>query len=210
AERAAQMQQASLTLRGSARARTLLSPGPSVVSAIQVSEGALVPPGGSLVELDYSDHREVRFGLEAEDVSRVELAAQVQVSDLELPPNNKANATVRGVSNAVNEQTRLVDLFAALPAEAPFLLGQRVMGELALVGNAGLVTARSALLPVEDHLVVFTVVGGRAIAHPVRLGLETAQEVELLASDLKENDKVVVQGALVLQAGMRVHEKAPQ
>ena len=208
AQRAAQMQQASLTLRGSARARTLLSPGPSVVSAIQVSEGALVPAGASLVELDFSDHREVRFGLEAEDVSRVESSSLIDVSDLALPPANHVKATVRGISNAVNEQTRLVDMFAALPVDAPFLLGQRVTGQLELQGNAGLVVARSALLPVEDHLVVFTVVNGRAVQHPVRIGLETEREVELIAPDLAEHQQVVVQGALVLQDGMKVHVKA--
>lgn len=208
AQRAAQMQLASLTQRGSGRARTLLSPGPSIVSAVQVSEGALVPPGGTFVELDFSDHREVRFGLEAEDVSHIETASLVQVTDLELPPVNRVAATVRAVSNAVNDQTRLVDLFAALPIDAPFMLGQRVMGQLSIVGRPGLVIARSALLPVEDHLVVFTVANNQAVSHAVRLGLETAGEVELIASDLSENEPVVVQGALVLQSGMPVHVKA--
>lgn len=208
AQRAAQMQLSSLTLRGSGRARTLLSPGPSIVSAVQVSEGALVPAGGTLVELDFSDHREVRFGLEAEDVSQIETASLVQVSDLELPAANKVSATVRAVSNAVNDQTRLVDLFAALPVDAPFMLGQRVMGQLSIVGRPGLVVARSALLPVEDHLVVFTVTNNHAISHAVRLGLETESEVELIASDLTEDEQIVVQGALVLQSGMPVHVKA--
>ena len=209
AARSSDLQLQSLSVRGSAVARTLSATGPAVVSSIHVTPGAIVGAGSPLVDLDLRDHHEARFGIEVEDVRRVPLASLMVVSDLEIPPAVTVTATVRTVSDSVDAQTGLVDLFAALPPDATLLLGQHVTGSLTLSGAPALVTSRSAVLPVDDRLVVYTVVDGHAHAHVVRIGLETDTDVEIVTDDaLADGDAIVVRGAQVLEDGMQVSVEA--
>ena len=135
----------------------------------------------------------------------MQLAAPMEVRDLEIPPAVTETAAVRAVSDSVDPATGLVDLFAALPPDAVLLLGQHVRGTLPMAGSPTLVTLRSAVLPVDDHLVVFVVTDGHAHAHVVRIGLETDTEVELVSDDpLAAGDAIVVRGAQVLEDGMQV------
>ncbi len=211
AARSFDLQLQSLSVRGSAGARTMSATGPAVVAAIHVTPGAIVGAGSPLVDLDLRDHHEARFGIEVEDVRRVAVASTMEVSDLEIPPAVTVTGTVRTVSDTVDAQTGLVDLFAALPPDALLLLGQHVTGSLTLAGAPTLVTARSAVLPVDDHLVVFSVLDGHAHAHVVRIGLETDTEVEVVSDDtLAADDLIVIRGAQVLEDGMPVTiEAAP-
>jgi RND family efflux transporter MFP subunit len=205
ASRSAELQLQSLSVRGAAVARTLSAAGPAVVASIHVTSGAIVAAGSPLVDLDLRDHHEARFGVEVEDVRRIQIASTMDVSDLEIPPAVTVVATVRTVSDSVDSATGLVDLFAALPADATLLLGQHVTGSLTLAAAPSLVTQRSAVLPVDDHLVVFTVRDGHAHAHIVRLGLETDSFVEIIADEpMAEGDAVVVHGAQNLEDGMQV------
>jgi RND family efflux transporter MFP subunit len=209
AARSSDLQLQSLSVRGSAVARTMSATGPAVVAAIHVTSGAIVSAGSPLIDLDLRDHHEARFGIEVEDVRRVVLASTMEVSDLEIPPAVTVTATVRTVSDTVDAQTGLVDLFAALPPDALLLLGQHVTGSLTLAGAPTLVTARSAVLPVDDHLVVFSVRDGRAHSHVVRIGLETDTEVEVVSDDaLAAGDAIVTRGAQVLEDGMPVAVEA--
>jgi RND family efflux transporter MFP subunit len=206
AARSSELQLQSLSVRGSAVVRTLSASGPAVVGSIHVTPGAIVAAGAPLAELDLRDHHEARFGIEVEDVRRMQLAATMEVSDLEIPPAVTVTATVRAVSDTVDTATGLVDLFAGLPPDAALLLGQHVRGTLPIAGSPTLVTQRSAVLPIDDHLVVFVVADDHAHAHVVRIGLETDDEVEIVSDDpLAPGDAIVVRGAQVLEDGMAVH-----
>ncbi len=157
------------------------------------------------IDLDLRDRREARFGVEVEDVHRIEPASPVVVSDLDVPPTVTVQGTVRALSDALDPQTNLVDLFATLPDDAHFMLNQPVTGMLRIQSAPTFVVPRSALLPVDDHLVVFTVEDGHAKRHTVRVGLQSEGHVELLGSDLQEGAQVVVEGVPALEDGMQVH-----
>ena len=205
AAQSSELQLRSLSVRGSALPRTLAAVGPALVATVHVTTGAIVAAGLPLIDLDLRDHHEARFGIEVEDVRRMQLAATMEVGDLEIPPAVTVTATVRAVSDSVDPATGLVDLFASLPPDAVLLLGQHVRGTLPMAGAPSLVTLRSAVLPVDDHLVVFVVTGGHAHAHVVRIGLETDTEVEIVSDDpLAAGDAIVVRGAQVLEDGMQV------
>ncbi len=204
AARTAELQLASLSRRGSTRTRQLVASGPAVVASVRVSEGSIAAPGSPLIELDLRQHREAVFGMEVEDVHRVSPGIEVTVADLALPPLVTTEGEVRATADVVNPETHLVDLFATLPAAVPLILGQPVTGTLEITSAPALIVPRSALLPVEDHLVVFTVVDNHAVAHTVQTGVETDAEVELVSSDLNEGDDVVISGVSVLEDGMAV------
>lgn len=207
--RDAQLRVRSLVVRGSVSVQTLAATGPSVVTAVHVTEGALAPAGAALVDLDLSAHREVHFGVEVEDVAYVAAGAPIRVRDLGRPPRVEIGGVLRATGESVNEASRLVDLFASLPDDPGLLLGQRVAGTLSIDSGPVFVVPRSALVPEPDRMVLYTVTSDEvAHAHAVRVGLENDEEVEVLAPDLEVDMRVVVSGASVLTDGMSVAEAA--
>jgi membrane fusion protein (multidrug efflux system) len=63
---------------------------------------------------------------------------------------------------------------------------------------------RSAVLPMDDKQVLFTVVAGKAVRHEVIVGLETDDELEVSGEGLHPNDVVVTRGNYELENGMAV------
>jgi multidrug efflux pump subunit AcrA (membrane-fusion protein) len=60
-------------------------------------------------------------------------------------------------------------------------------------------------LPDEgDTYVLYTVKGDRAVKHTVRIGLQSGDDVQILADDLKAGDPVVITGNYLLTDGMQV------
>jgi len=68
----------------------------------------------------------------------------------------------------------------------------------------GFIVPRSAILPEEDHYVLFTVKDGRAREHTVRVDLENEKEVTVIANDLHTGEPVVTLGNYELKDGMAV------
>lgn len=208
--RAAEQRVHSLVSRGAATGLTLAAAGPSVVTAVHVTEGALVTAGDPLVDLDLREHLEVRFGVEAEDIDRVLEGTRIRVRDLGLSPRVEVEAILRAVGESVNAESRLVDTYASLPEGSGLLLGQRVAGALEIRSDLTFVVPRAALVPEPDRVVVFCVDDSdAAVSHAVRVGLENDADVEILSPDLTAGMRIVVSGAAVLEDGMRVVEAGP-
>ncbi len=205
--RAATIDVQSLVRRGVGGGRDIRAAGPGVVRAIHGGVGDLVPANDSIVDLDLARHREVRLGLELEDAGRVATGDAVIVSDLGMPARTQVDAVVRAVGESVNSDTRLIDLYAALPDNSGLLLNQRVAGTLAVHSGPVLVVPCTALVPLPDGVVVFTVdAAGTARSHGVRVGMESGTEAEVWAPSLSEGVRVVVAGAAVLSDGMHTVE----
>lgn len=209
AARAADLHLRSLSSRGSTRSRELVASGPAVVASVNVSVGALVPAGSPLLVLDLREHREARFGVEVEDVHQIDMSAVLEVEDLGMPPTVHIKAPLRALSDSLDPQTHLVDLFATLPPDTPLILGQPITGILQIHSPPAIVVPRAALLPVEDHLVVFTIDRGHATAHTVRIGLESDSAVEVVGGELDAGAQVAVEGVVALQDGMQVQTEEP-
>jgi len=197
----------SLITRGVGRRREIRAEGPGVVKAIHGSVGDLVQASASVVDLELALHREVRLGLEVEDASRVSAGSEVMVSDLGLPARTHVRAIVRAVGEAVNSDTRLIDVYAALPESTGLLVNQRVEGMLAVHSGPVLVAPRSALVPLSDGMLVFSVdEQGVAHSHRVLAGVANATHVEISGPGLGEGARIVVAGATVLSDGMHTIE----
>ena len=68
-----------------------------------------------------------------------------------------------------------------------------------------LVVPRNAALPSEQGTYeLFTVKDGKAAKHEVTIGIQSGNEVEVKAEDLKAGDPVIVQGNYALQDKMQV------
>ena len=206
----AQAKLESLRRRGVNGIRTIHADVAGLISKVSAQEGAIVPAGNSLVEIVAQNRLEVRLGVEPEDVDKVKLGQQVSLTRVNLPGSEGVTGRVRKISRATNATTRLVDVFVDLTASSRFLLGEYILGKIAIASAQGLIVPRSAVLPQDNHYVLFTVKDGRAQIHTVRVGLKDETNVEVIAAELHAGDLVVALGNYELQDGMAVKVEASQ
>ncbi|MGE5304825.1 MAG: efflux RND transporter periplasmic adaptor subunit [Alphaproteobacteria bacterium] len=200
----AQAKLESLRRRGVDGLRTVRAVVAGLVSKVSVQEGAIVPAGNAVAEMVAQNRLEVRLGVEPENIDKVKLGQNVALTRVNIPESEGVTGQVRKISRAANATTRLVDVFVALPVSSRFLLGEYTRGKIVIASKKGLVVPRSAVLPDEDHYVLFTVKGGRAQKHSIRVGLQDEKNVEVVANDLRPGDLVVTLGNYELQQGMAV------
>jgi membrane fusion protein (multidrug efflux system) len=175
-----------------------------LVKKVYAQEGALVPPGSPLVDIVAQNRVEVRLGVEPEDIDRVKSGQTVSLNPVNAPDSPEVNGQIREISYAVNPSTRLIDVFVTLTAPEGFLLGEFITGRIPIKSDKGLIVPRSAVLPEGDKHVLFTVKGGRSMKHVVRIGLENAEAYQVMGTDLRAGQQVVIEGNYELSDGMDV------
>jgi membrane fusion protein (multidrug efflux system) len=175
-----------------------------LVSKVYVQEGVIVPAGNPLVEIVAQNRLEVRLELEPEDIVRLHPGQPVLLAYVDVPASKVVTGEIRKISRAVNPASRLTDVFVTLPGSEKFLLGEYILGKITVASSYGLVVPRSAILPEKGKYILFTVRGGRAVKHIVKLGLESANEAEVSAADLRPGEQVVIMGNYELTDGMAV------
>ena len=87
------------------------------------------------------------------------------------------------------------------------MLNEYVRGEIVIAAEDSLVVPRAAVVPEEDHYVLYTVEQKRAVKHTVAVGIENNEQVQILDSDLHEGQAVVVSGNSELSEGMAVRSE---
>lgn len=199
----ARLQLQSLRSRGGAETTSLRAPQTGVVSSVSTQEGAVVNAGDPLVVVAQGGDVELSVGVEPEDVVHVKRGQKVTFSALHAP-RKQHPGQVRAVAGVVRPDTRLVPVYVDVSGEANLLVGQPVEAIIPVEVHEALVVPRSAVLPTDDHMKLFTVRQGRAVAHTVQVGLESDQQVEIVEGDIAAGDSVVVQGNYELEDGMRV------
>lgn len=206
----AQAKLESMRRRGLDGIRTIHADVAGLISKVTAQEGAIVPAGNSLVEMVAQNRLEVRLGVEPEDIDNVKLGQDVSLTRVNTPGSEGGMGRVRKISGAANATTRLIDVFVNVPSSSRFLLGEYILGKIAVGSEQGLIAPRSAVLPQEDHYVLFTVKDGRAQEHSVRVGLQDERNVEVFAQDLHPGDLVVILGNYELKHGMAVKTEESQ
>lgn len=200
----AQAKLESMRRRGSESPQILHADVTSLISKLAVQEGAIVAAGNPLIELVAQNRLEARLGVEPEDSDKVNPGQEVSLARVNVPGTKSIVGRIRKISRAADATTRLVQVFAALPSTTKFLLGEYVLGKLPIVSAEGFIVPRSAVLPEEDHYVLFTVKDGHAREHIVRIDLENEKDVEVFANDLYTGEPAVISGNYELKDGMAV------
>jgi RND family efflux transporter MFP subunit len=147
---------------------------------------------------------EARLGIQPEDSDKVKPGQEVLLARVNVPETKSIAGRIRKISRAADATTRLVQVFTELPSTSKFLLGEYVLGKVPIASADGFIVPRSAVLPEEDHYVLFTVKDGRAREHAVRVDLENEKEVTVIANDLHTGEPVVILGNYELKDGMAV------
>jgi RND family efflux transporter MFP subunit len=182
----------------------LESPVDGIVTTLGAQAGQIVPAGGILAEVVAADAIEVRLGVEPEDLDALAAGANLTLFPVNQPGAGGVPGRVRLVAGSVNPATRLVDAFAALPAESRFLLGGYVRAEFVRQVTDVLLVPASALLLGPDDLRIFTVRDGKAIGHTVKVGVRNKDEAEVHGEGLAPGADVVIEGNYELEDGMRL------
>lgn len=206
----AQAKLESLRRRGSEAPQTIHADTASLIAKIGVQEGAIVPAGTSLAELVAQSRLEARLGVEPEIVQKVKQDQEIALTRVNRSGSEKINGRVRRISRVADPTTRLVQIFVDVPSSANFLLGEYIAGKMAVASAEGLVVPRSAVLPEEDHYVLFTVERNRAKEHRVGVALQNESETEVIATDLRSGDLAVILGNYELKDGMTVSVEKSQ
>ncbi len=175
-----------------------------VVDTVYVAPGQTVGAGAPLVAIAPASGFTLTLGVEAEDLASIQPGQAVLVEGVDRPEAARAVGRVRRVEQAVSAQTRLAQVIVELPGRNPFLLGEYVRGTFEGAETRALVAPRDALLPTADGLVAFTVEGGRAVRHLVRVVAETDSLSGFAGGGIRAGDSLIVSNLVQLSDSLRV------
>jgi membrane fusion protein, multidrug efflux system len=196
----------SLRQQGVGSAGKIHSDTGGVVAKVDVEDGQVAASGTPLIEIVASEDIEVKLGAEPADIGKIAAGQRVSISLVNDPGSPAVEGTVRLVTQRVNPADRLVDVFVSISPGTRLLLAAYVRGEIAIASRETLVVPREAILPNESDFTLYLVHDDRAVEKRVKLGLETASEVEVIDPSLKEGDRVVIVGNRELSDGMEIKE----
>ncbi|MEJ2657135.1 MAG: efflux RND transporter periplasmic adaptor subunit [Desulfobacterales bacterium] len=194
----------SLKQRGIGREKQIRSKGSGIVYKVHVEQGSVMSSGSPLVEIVLQDHIEVHLGVEQEDADRLRKGQSVLLSLVNISQSPEVSGHIRTISRSVNPVSRLVNIFVSLTSPDGFFLGGYVRGKIIIASKKTMVVPRSAVLPEDDHYVLFIVKNGRAVKRIVTPGLENHTQIEVMGSGLNLGDLVVSLGNYELKDGMAV------
>lgn len=181
---------------------------PGLIKSVLVKEGDIVAPGSSFVEIVVQNKLQIRFGVEPEDLDKVHTGQEVSFSPVNKTGQGNVTGKIRKISNSLNPETNLVDVFVDIPGAASessnFLLGQFIQGHINVVKNGVLIVPRSAVLPKDNDYVIFIIKDGVAHKRKVRTGVENKNEIEIAGKNVKAGDNVVILGNYELEDGMKI------
>ncbi|MGI8956053.1 MAG: efflux RND transporter periplasmic adaptor subunit [Chthoniobacterales bacterium] len=200
----AQLQLQTLQQQGAASEQTVKAGMAGLVGNVNVQDGQIVPTGSPLVDLVARNEIEVKLGVEPEDALHVQTGQAVTLYQVHLINAKPIAGQVRLITQRIDPNTRLIDVYVSLPNESSLLLDSYFRAELQTKAHEALVVPRSAVLPEGDKHILYTVQNQHAVRHEVQVGLENTSEIEVIAQDLRAGQSVVVKGNYELSDGMAV------
>jgi RND family efflux transporter MFP subunit len=189
----------SMQKYGAAGSQELKASG--LVSKVDVQQGQVVPAGGSLVEIAAGNKIQARLGVEPSDLKSINEGDSVTIQPVTTddPP---VTGKVDLITQRINPDTSLIDVFATLPADCTLPLDGFVRGEFDIVSKPGLIVPRVAVLPTDDGVHVFIIDAKRAEDHPCKVVFENDDQAIIEGDDLDPGDEVAISGNLELADGM--------
>ena len=194
----------SMRTRGSERAHLIRADTGSLISKVSIQAGAIVPAGNPMIEVVVQNRLAARLGIERADSGKVKPGQEVSLARVNAPGTRTVLGKIRKLSDSANATSHLVDGFVDLPSSSGFLLNEYVAGKIKVASAEGLLVPRSAVLPEEDHYILFTVKDGRAEQHTVQVSMENDKEVAVNGKNLHAGQPVVTLGNYELKDGMAV------
>jgi membrane fusion protein (multidrug efflux system) len=174
---------------------TLTAPVAGIVATLAPARGDPVQSGADIASIATSGQVVLNLGVEPRDAvalrpgNRVLLPAQQGLPQMQ--------ARVSSVGAMVDPASHLVNVLVPLPADARIFIGTALQAKIDLAPISGIVIPGSALLTDGDASFLFVAQGGKVKRRTVKVAFET-DTAALIASGLKANEVVVVQGMVGL------------
>lgn len=176
----------------------------SVVSQVMVRQGQILPAGAILLETIDQNKISVQVGIEIEDIAYLKTGQKVRLYPVNAPDGHFIKGHIRMISQRVDPKTRLTNVLIMPEPGTRMLLNQYVRGEIAIKSHQSLVIPRSAVLPEDDHYILYLIKDNHAIKRKVTIGLDNDRVFEVFGEGLSAGLQVVVVGNSQLQDGMAV------
>lgn len=188
----------------------LKAPGDGVIESIAVTTGARVAAGTTLLQLAPTGGLRARIGVEPGDAAR--LRPDMPVTLTPAFGGAALEGRVAQVANAINSQTRLVDVLVTLPTTSGGTGGLPLGSELQARINSGQTDAwavpRGAVLSDDKGAYLFQI--DRGVAHRVDVNLVQPDGATVgVEGAIKPQQPVVVLGVYELSDGMHVRVQQP-
>jgi membrane fusion protein, multidrug efflux system len=206
---AATLKLQSLQSEGAGSSKQLKSAAGGLVIRVDAQEGQLIPGGAALVEIATPAALQVRLGVEPQDAPVIHPGDQVSLQELR-DGSSALAGTVHMVSQQVDPDTRMIDVFVTLPSDAALPMGDYLSGELSVAGADTLVVPVSAVLPDDEGYSMFTVEQGKAVQHKVSVAAKNDEAAQITGDGLAAGQLIVVSGNLELADGMSVKTDSDQ
>jgi membrane fusion protein (multidrug efflux system) len=190
--------------RGALEPRQLSSTAPGVVIQINAQAGQTATAGSPLLEIVGQNQINVRVGIEYEDLGNLRVGQDIKITPVHNGLGRPATGKVQLITQQVNPQTRLIDVYVAPQTDTRLMLNEYVRCQTTLAAQLALVAPRSAVLPEEDHHILYTIDQGRAVKHTIELGIENDRQVQIFGEKLEPGQLVATVGNSELQDGMSV------
>jgi len=176
-----------------------------------VDVGALVQSGMSQSSarplVNVMDISKLRLNLHVpeSDAASLHLGDKLSIIFPEMA-GQKFEATISRMSNALDPITKTMRLEVDIPnKERKLKPGMYAKIELTIRSSANsLSVPHPALLVRKNQFFIYKVVNGVVKKMPVRLGVQNKNFVEILNSELKEDDQIIVMGKQLVSPGMKV------
>lgn len=188
--------------------RTLQAPFAGTVSLIDLSEGALVNSGDTLLHLDELDKLRLDLAVPERYLSLLRPGMAVTATSTAWP-DQQFNGTLTTLDSRVSNDTQNIKARVMIPnGNGQLRPGMLLNVELSLPSRQlTIIPAQSVEYAGEQRFVYRLEADGRVKRVPVVLG-ETEGETVWVTEGLKVGDRIVVEGLVNLRDGAKVHDLA--
>ncbi len=188
--------------------RTLQAPFAGTVSLIDLSEGALVNSGDTLLHLDELDKLRLDLAVPERYLSLLRPGMAVTATSTAWP-DQQFNGTLATLDSRISNETQNIKARVMIPnGNGQLRPGMLLNVELALPAQQlTLIPAQSVEYAGEQRFVYRLEADGRVKRVPVVLG-ETEGETVWVTEGLKVGDRIVVEGLVNLRDGVQVRDLA--
>ena len=202
--RAAEVKIKNLEARGLEKPQVIKADAPGIVSKLGAQPGQIVPLGTSLVETVAESQIGVKLGFEASVVPLLKVDQPVRLIPVGEDAAKGVDAKIALITRQFDPATRLVTVFAVPAAGVKLFLDDYLQARVPVEAHEGFLVPRTAVVPEEDHFVLFTVSKEKAVKCVVKIGVENGGTVEVLGEKLKVGQPVITVGAGALKNGTKV------
>ena len=203
AARAADVTRASLAER--AGGLFIRASGDGVVNTVTPSLGDLVQAGGDVASITRPSDLRGRFGADPTAARTLRAGTSLRIAGN--AGRGSFTVPIESVAPVIDPQTRLIAVFARLPAGSGIGAGQTLTASASAGGGGNAITVPyAALLDDAGQPYVFVVTGGTARRRDVVVGASEGNRVAI-TSGVRSGDQVVVQGGTAVDDGMKVRTR---